>query len=170
MRRLPLLALLPLAFPAFLPVAGYAQSGRKLDELPVRHFLQSFDPTLNGRFVMAFADLNSDGTPEAIIYLKSNDWCGSGGCTTLVLVRSADSWRVLAKISITRPPILILPAKSRGWHSLGVRVQGGGIQPGHEAELRFDGKTYPGNPSVPPARPIIGKIGGEILIPTSVGR
>ena len=42
--------------------------------------------------------------------------------------------------------------------------QGGGIQPGYEAELRFDGKTYPANPSVPPARPLKGKPEGEMLI------
>jgi len=29
-----------------------------------------------------------------------------------------------------------------------------GIQPGYEAVISFDGTNYPGNPSMPPARPV----------------
>ena len=132
--------------------------------------LQSFDSGLTGRFIASFTDLNGDGKPEAIVHLTSNEWCGSGGCTTLVLVPDDDSWRVLSEISISRPPIRVLSTKSNGWRSIGVWVQGGGIQIGYEAELRFDGKKYPANPSVAPARPIVGKIEGEVVIPASIGR
>src|SRR5439155_16099022 len=109
----------------------------------VRRFLQGFDSDLKGRFAVAFADLNGDGKAEAIVHLTSNDWCGSGGCTTLVLVRDGDSWKILTKITITRPPIRALKTTSNGWRSIAVWVQGGGIQPGYESELRFNGKTYP---------------------------
>jgi hypothetical protein len=51
-----------------------------------------------------------------------------------------------------------------GWHNLGVWVGGGGIQPGYEAELRFDGKKYPGNPSVPPARKTGKNASGTVVI------
>jgi hypothetical protein len=49
------------------------------------------------------------------------------------------------------------------------RLQGGGIQPGYEAELRFDGKTYPENPSTPPAMHSPENARGEILIASTEG-
>jgi hypothetical protein len=146
-------------------VFATAQPARNQDDVSIRRFLRGFDRNLNDQFIAAFADLNDYGKTEAIIHLKSNGWCGSGGCTTLVLVRDGDSWRVLTEISITRPPIRILTTKSNGWRSIAVRVQGGGIHPGYGAELRFDGKTYPSNPSVAPPRPMVGKAEGEVVIP-----
>jgi hypothetical protein len=143
-----------------------AQPGRNQDDASVRRFLKGFDNDLNGRFIAAFADLNGDGKTEAIVHLTSNAWCGTGGCTTLVLARDGDSWRILTEISITRLPIRVLMTKSSGWRSIAVWVQGGGIQPGYEAELRFDGKTYPANPSVSPARPTVSKAKGEVVIPS----
>jgi hypothetical protein len=150
----------PNRFTVFAAAKVIQGSGQSL-----RDFLHSLDEGLKDRFVAALADLNSDGTPEAIVHLTSSDWCGSGGCTTLVLARDSDSWKLLTKITITRPPIRMLTTKSNGWHSIGVWVQGGGVQPGYEAELRFDGKTYPTNPSNPPAKPSVGNADGEAVIP-----
>ncbi len=116
------------------------------------------------RYVAAFVDLNGDGIPEAVVYLMGQRWCGSGGCTMLVLARDDSSYRVITKIPITRLPIRVLTRASHGWRSLGVRVQGGGIVTGYEAELAFDGATYPENPSTPPARPLAGAVEGGILL------
>ena len=132
----------------------------------LKRFLQSLDKSKSTRYIVAFRDINDDGIPEAIVYLIGRNWCGSGGCNTLVLARDGTSWRIVATITITRPPIRVLPDTSNGWHSIGVWVQGGGIQPGYEVELRFDGKTYPKNPSVPPARRLE-KSTGEIVIPSA---
>lgn len=161
MRKLDLLVLVAVAVPGFMA----AQSNRKQDEFSVRHFLDGFDKDLKGRFVDGFIDLNGDGRAEAIVHLTSNDWCGSGGCTTLVLVRDGDSWRVLTKITITSPPIRVLTSKTNGWRSIAVWVEGGGISPGYEAELRFNGRNYPSNPSVAPARRVTGEVAGTIVIP-----
>ena len=100
----------------------------------LRVFLDTFYSQLKDRYDAAFVDLNADGKPEAIVYLTSKDWCGSGGCTTLILVRDGDSWRLLTKIAIARTPLRILASKSSGWRSIGVWVEGGGVQPGYEAE------------------------------------
>jgi hypothetical protein len=166
MRRSRLLAFMALTIPGFVA----AQPSSNQDDVSVRRLLQDFDGGLKDRFVAAFSDLNGDGRPEAIVHLTNNEWCGIGGCATLVLVRDGDSWKVLGKISISRPPIQVLTMKSNGWRSIAVWVQGGGIQPGHEVELRFNGKTYPTNPSVAPARPTVGKPEGEVVIPTSIAR
>jgi hypothetical protein len=122
----------------------------------LRQFLQKWDhgESREMRYIAAFRDLNGDGMPEAIVYVKGNDWCGSGGCTTLILTQDGDSWRIISQITLTRPPIIVLGSTSHGWSDIGMRVQGGGIRRGYEAELRFNGKTYPSNPSVFPARPL----------------
>lgn len=122
-------------------------------EKSLKRFLQTFDNDRAARYVAAFADLNGDGKSEAVVYLISDKWCGSGGCNTIILTQDGGSWKILTSITISRPPIRVLTHRTHGWHSIGVRVEGGGINPGYEAELRFDGKTYPSNPSVPPARP-----------------
>jgi hypothetical protein len=120
------------------------------------------------RYFSAFVDLKDDGTREVVVYLASDGWCGSGGCTTLILAPKDSSYKVITKITITQPPIRVLTSRSNGWHDIGVWVQGGGIQPGYEADLPFDGKSYPRNPSTPPARRLIGKVPGEVVVPVEV--
>jgi hypothetical protein len=134
------------------------------DEESIRKFLQTRDNDKSTRYLTVFRDLNGDGTPEAIVYLIGQQWCGSGGCHLFILQKSAGSWKTITSMTITNPPIRILDRKLNGWHSLGVWVQGGGIQPGYEAELRFNGKTYPRNPSVPPARRAAKNLAGEVVI------
>jgi hypothetical protein len=58
----------------------------------------------------------------------------------------------------------VLETTTNGWRDISVRVAGGGIVPGYEAILPFNGKTYPGNPSVAPARRARGTSPGKVLI------
>lgn len=130
----------------------------------LKQFLQSWSNDKTTRYVAAFRDLNSDGVPEAIVYLVGSRWCGSGGCNTLVLTQDGNSWRIVSIITITRPPIRMLSTSSNGWRSIGVWAQGGGIQHGYEAELSFDGKTYPRNPTVSPSKRLGEETTGEDVI------
>ena len=143
------------------------QQGNNSDaatETSLKKFLQTMTDDKAARYVAAFHDLNGDGTPEAIVYLQSNQWCGSAGCNTLILSRYGASWKVVTNISITNPPIRVLASSSKGWHNIGVWVRGGGLRSGYEAELRFNGKSYPRNPSVLPARKLIEKPEGKVVI------
>jgi hypothetical protein len=115
-------------------------------------------------YKVAFVDLNADNSPEAVVYVEGREWCGSGGCNTLILRRDGSSYRIVTATTITRPPIRVLQSRSHGWRDLSIWVEGGGNPRGYEALLPFDGKTYPSNPSVSPARPIRGNIPGEVLI------
>lgn len=120
------------------------------------------------RYSVALVDLNGDSLPEALIYAMStsaggrqSDLCGSGGCTLYVLSLTPTGYRRISNISITHPPIRVLSTTTRGWRDLGVNVAGGGITKGYEARLRFDGRSYPTNPTVSPAvrsRTTIGKV------------
>lgn len=110
--------------------------------------------------------LNDDGAKEVIVYLLSSKWCGSGGCTALVLAPEGSSYKVITRIMITNPPIRVLATKTIGWHDLAVQVRGGSVQPGYEAQLSFNGKKYPNNPSVLPAKRSRGTATGEVVIPS----
>jgi hypothetical protein len=159
-----------------LGALGFAQVSDAVDSpakaASLKAFLQNyvkdhrFDDDRGTRYAAAFVDLTGDQKQEAIVYLAGRWWCGSGGCPILVLKRDGPSWKIVAKVMITRPPIRVLTNSSNGWHSLGVWVAGGGIEPGYEAELQFDGNAYPSNPSVPPAQRLKGRVDGVVVIPS----
>lgn len=73
---------------------------------------------------------------------------------------------VLGRVTIVQLPIKLLPSMSDGHPDIGVRVQGGGVQSGYEAVLSFNGKSYPRNPSMPPARKV-SAAQGKVLIATT---
>ena len=122
-----------------------------------------FDKTT--RYSAAFAELIGAKVPEVVVYVSGSAWCGSGGCSTLILRKESDSFKVITPTTVTRSPISVLQSTTNGWHVVSVWVQGGGIQPGYTALLPFDGKAYASNPTVPPARHSTGDRGGAILIP-----
>lgn len=121
------------------------------------------------RYLYAFVDLDGRGKKEVVVYVTGQRWCGSGGCTTLVLAPDDSSYRIVTRIPITRLPIRLLSSQSNGWRDLAVWVQGGGIQHGYESLLPFDGKSYPTNPTVAPARRLEGGAAGEVILPPGEG-
>jgi hypothetical protein len=84
----------------------------------------------------------------------------------LVLAPQGSSFKVITRMMITRPPIRVLATKTNGWSDLSVHVRGGGIVNGYDAQLSFNGKKYPSNPSVPPARKLQTKPTGNVIIPS----
>jgi hypothetical protein len=116
------------------------------------------------RYMASFIDLNDDGKKEVIVHIIAQSLCGTGGCPTLVLILQQSSFSIVSRISITRPPIRVLKAKSHGWHDIAVWVAGGGIQPGYEADVPFDGESYASNPTVPPAHKLSPQSAGSIAI------
>ena len=133
-------------------------------EKSLKRYLQSLDNNKSTHYTVAYRQLSSGEKIEAIVYLNGEKWCGSGGCNTLILDRINGTWRNIATITITRLPIRILKGTSHGRRNIGIWVQGGGIQPGFEAELRFDGKTYPRNPTTLPYQQSKGPFEGEVAI------
>ena len=101
------------------------------------------EETKRTEYAAAFVDLKDDGTKEAIVYLSSGGWCGTGGCTMLILAPEGKSYRVVTKVPSVRLPIRVLNKKSNGWHDLGVMARKSGVEPLYEAILSFDGRSYP---------------------------
>lgn len=132
----------------------------------LRHYVGPLDSDGNWktRYRSAYIDLDGQGAKDVIVYLTGRSWCGSGGCITLILAPQGTSYKVVTRLTITWPPIRVLDKTSHGWHDITVWVRGGGILPGYEALLRYNGKTYPSNPSVPPAQRLTKPLPGKIVI------
>jgi hypothetical protein len=105
-------------------------------------------------YQVGWTDLNGDGRPDAIIRLSNSDYCGSGGCDLKIYERTAKGFKSLGSTSITQWPIKVLDTHHRGRRDISVYVEGGGVIRGYTARLQFDGRSYPPNASVPPARPM----------------
>ena len=126
-------------------------------------FADGIDPTT--RYTAASVTLGA-AARVLIVYVTGKSWCGTGGCTTLVLTPRASSCKIISVVTATRLPVRVLTTRTIGWYDIGVRVEGGGIQTGYEARLRFNGKAYPRNPTVPPAQPLRPGAAGEVVIPS----
>lgn len=83
---------------------------------------------------------NNWETEETLIFIESPAYCGSGGCT-MILVNEKDE--IITKFTVTRKPVLIgNNIEKKEWTDLVVWSDGS------YRLLQHDGKTYPSNPSL----------------------
>jgi hypothetical protein len=152
----------------FLTFSCHAQQQQRpnaFQESSVKSFLQSFvgvplhERDKITRYSAVFVDLKADSSQEVIVYLTGPSWCGTGGCTMLILAPEGTSYKVVTITTVMRLPIRVLTTKTNGWHDISVEARAEG-----EVKLSFDGKTYPSNPTVPPARPLRNKVPGRVVI------
>lgn len=93
------------------------------------------------KFILFQYDLNNDSSKEIFVGFTGSYFCGTGGCTIYLLDGKAQK---IASFSVTDYPIVIANTTTRGWKDL-VLSSGG-----KNHLMKFNGKTYPGNPSVQP--------------------
>jgi hypothetical protein len=120
---------------------------------PVEAALREMYVGRNGeiRYFAAAINLNVEGYPEIIVHVVGDTVCGSGGwCDTLVFTPNGTAFRHVSTIRSTRPPIRVSPVRSHDWRNLIVTVSGGDGRP-RDVELRYDGTSYPSNPTTAPA-------------------
>lgn len=109
------------------------------------HYLKSDhedDDLHNLVYGFALVDLNGDGRKEAVVWSRDQFRCGSGGCELEIFVHDQSAWRLFSTTEVTRPPIMLLPTRTRGWRDLSAWEAGGGIERPYEAPVRFDGTEY----------------------------
>jgi hypothetical protein len=140
---------------------------------PLKAFLRSYlnheeDPDITTKINVVNVKTNGGKNEEFLVYISGQRWCGSGGCTMLILESDKSSFTILGRVTIVRLPIRILSSMNNGHPDIGVQVSEGGIQPDYEAVLSFDGEAYPENPSIPPARKVRG-VRGKVIIATTGG-
>lgn len=107
------------------------------------HYLKSDkedDDLQNLVYGYALVDLNGDGRNEAVVWARDRDNCGSSGCGLEVFVHGKSGWREAIDGATTRPPIKILPTKTRGWRDLSSLQYGGGIDHPYEAWWHYNGR------------------------------
>lgn len=93
-------------------------------------------------------DLNEDGRRDAIILFKTpyGYWCGTHGCTMLVMEAHNDHFTLVNSIQPVRPPIYETSNKTNGWKDIVIRVSGRW----HKAKnvsAKYNGQQYPLDPS-----------------------
>lgn len=101
---------------------------------------------MSANVAVALADLDHDGVNEALVYVMGSSWCGTGGCNLWVMRAAADGYETLAMMTIANAPIGVLGTRTNGWSDLFVTAGGGGGEYGAR-RMRFDGTTYPKNPT-----------------------
>ena len=85
-------------------------------------------------------DLNNDGIKEYLVGFANSYFCGSGGCTYYLLNNNGS---VITIFTVSDSPFIVMVAsKTNGWRDILVKSNGSLRQ------LKFDGKTYPSNPSI----------------------
>jgi len=148
---------------AAVGVAAGSSEAKEPSPSPTEFLAGNLHLADSSAFKLANVDLRGDGRREAIVYVTDPGYCGSGGCTLFVLAPRAGTYRIMMRATIVQLPIRLLPSSSHGWRDIGVTVSGGGITHPYEAALRFNGRRYPNNPTVPPANPRR-RAAGELLI------
>jgi len=94
------------------------------------------------RFIFFEYDLNEDGNKEILVGFTGPYFCGSGGCTQLLLDNQGN---LITTFSVSDYPVIIDTSKTNGWKDLII------YSGGKNRIVKFDGKKYPSNPSVLPA-------------------
>lgn len=107
-----------------------------------KNFINDFSK----KFIFFEYDLNEDGKNEILVGLRGPYFCGSGGCTQLLLDYQGN---VITTFSVSGNPVIIDTKKTNGWKDLFI------WSGGKNRIVKFDGKTYPSNPSTLPELKLI---------------
>lgn len=97
--------------------------------------------TNSRKFVVAAYDLNNDTKKEVFVGLTGSYFCGSGGCTLLLL--NSDQ-QLINSFTVVNYPISVASTVTEGWKDL-VLNSGGTLH-----LVKFKGTKYPSNPSIQP--------------------
>jgi hypothetical protein len=117
------------------------------------------NPTNELRFVNKRADLNGDGRSEILVWVRTQDFGGTGGYPLLIFSQEKNGYSLLWKHDQLWTPLVVLRSSSHGWRNLVLQVGGGGEKMRY-VMFRHNGKTYSDD-----FRPIAAnKIQGQWLI------
>ena len=101
------------------------------------------------RYFYNFVDLNGDKKNEVLVYVEGFVPCGTGGCPFLLLTQNdKGDFEMLNYFSPVRDGVVVSENKTKGWKDLIFQNSGGGIQRSYYSVCRFNGKSYPENPTV----------------------
>ncbi|QLE02281.1 hypothetical protein HX109_12195 [Galbibacter sp. BG1] len=100
--------------------------------------------TSERKFQLYEIDLNEDGQKEVFINFMTRYFCGTGGCSMLLLNSELSK---ITNFSVMNPPLFVEKIKKNGWRILLIKDRG------ELKELVYKDGSYPSNPSVLPKAP-----------------
>lgn len=98
-------------------------------------------PDTSRKFIFFEYDLNGELGKEIFVGLIGPYFCGSGGCTVLLLNPKGV---LITRFTVVDYPIVIDTQKNKGWDNLFM------LSSGKYHVMKFNGKKYPSNPSMQP--------------------
>ncbi|PNQ72619.1 hypothetical protein C1T31_10750 [Hanstruepera neustonica] len=110
---------------------------------------------INRKFQYHEVDLNHDDQNEIFVRFMSPYFCGTGGCTFLLL---DSNMNMITQFSVTRAPIFVEQTDKNGWSILLVKDSG------VFKELVYENGSYPNNPSVLPKAPYDAPSGHALIL------
>ncbi|MGN6437200.1 MAG: hypothetical protein ACTHMM_11730 [Agriterribacter sp.] len=93
------------------------------------------------KFIYSEADINGDGTSEIFVGMRGGYFCGNAGCTVYLLSHEG---KEITRFTIVDGPIAVSTNRTKDWNDLIIPSRGVNYL------VKFNGKTYPSNPSVQP--------------------
>jgi hypothetical protein len=138
-----------LSMPALVHARSLPQTAPPALATAVARHIAARGETSAPRFEYALADLNGDGRLDAIVLVRGQEWCGSGGCAMWIFQGTSQGFVFVSGSTIASPPIRMANARTNGWHDLIVSTAISAATLG-EVVLHFNGDRYPLNPSLQP--------------------
>lgn len=90
------------------------------------------------KFKLFEYNVNEDPKKEIFVGLTGPYFCGSGGCTMLLLSPEGE---LISKFTVVEYPISVANTSTKGWKDLILHSNG------QDHLMKFNGKIYPANPS-----------------------
>jgi len=115
----------------------------------------SFMDKSDRKFQFYKIDLNGDGEDEIFVRFFTPYFCGTGGCTFLLLDKNL---KIITDFTVTRAPIFVETTIVNGWSILLVKDHG------VFKELKYENGTYPSNPSMLPKAPYDAPSGHAVIM------
>lgn len=140
----------------------------RLNEGEVRRSIDNYRINMKrdeGPYQLSGADLNGDGTAEAVVLFAGKDWCAATGCSLAVLQPGQHGYQAISRTVRVKAPVVVSTGQTNGWRDLIVSTGGSGGAPLRRVTLKFTGSGYAPNAmleaEIPPDVPQL----GEIVIP-----
>ncbi len=147
------------------PGAARASVLRPVNETQIRQAIENYrinKKRAAGPVEIVGADLNEDGSVEAIVLFSGKDWCTKTGCSLAVFRPGQHGYRVISRTVRVKAPVVISADQNNGWRDLLVSTGGGGTAPLRRVRLRFTGGGYARNAmleeEIPPDIPQVGDV------------
>lgn len=134
----------------YTAAATNAQTAEKVRKFLQTEFKKDVDSKAlqdnDKKFIQFEFDINDDGKKEIFVGLNGPYFCGTGGCTQYILNEDGTK---LANFTVSDYPVVIDNTKTNGYKDLFI------MSGGKYRIVKFDGKTYPSNPSTLPELKVV---------------